>query len=145
MSERNDILTQLMTDLNKIKVSRSYKTEVSKIVRGNINNIQTNTKEFPAIYVWFFDDDREEEFFGGDLLRNLSVRISGVLEHIEYPGDRPEVDRIHDFVDDIEDFVRSSDWTHQLKTLVGKVQVLEYDDNNRLECRVEIMIRYVQE
>ncbi len=145
MSERNVILNQLKDDLSKIKYSRGYKSELAKIYRGNINNMESLTKVFPAVYFWNYDDDREDGAFGGDLFRILHVHISGLVDHTGYPGDSPGVEPLQDLSNDIEDFLRSTDWTYRLKTLINKTTIFEYGTNSRMECRIDIMIRYIQE
>lgn len=120
MSERNTILKQLQTDITeKIKTTRGYSTDVATILRGI--HLLDDIVMKPGIAFWAHGDKVHENTGGREQVRVIEATIF-LYADTNGLGD---VDVIHDFVDDVENFLYSTDWTYESSTYVDDIVIYE--------------------
>ena len=117
MTERLDIITQIENDLkDKIKVSRGYKTEPAEIKRGF--NKWTDFIVKPGIGFSMAGDEPDINSESGFIIRWFKVFFYGYAE----TDGAGNTDAIYNLLQDMEDFLMSSDFTY-----TGNVEILDID------------------
>ena len=120
MTERQDILDQILTDLqDKIKVSRGYKQQPVDIKRGMHKWNDFPIK--PVVCFTMFRDEADEESESGEIMRWLSVYFYGYAE----TDGIGNTDQIQELAQDVENFLMSTDFSYTSKTLIADTEIKE--------------------
>jgi hypothetical protein len=120
MTERLDIANQILTDLkDKIKVSRGYKTQPAKVVRGFYKWTDFILK--PAIGFSMAGDIPDTESESGVVIRWFRVFFYGYAS----TDGAGKTDAIYDLLQDVEDFLMSADFTYYGNTEIGDIDIRE--------------------
>ena len=139
MANRKEILNQLKLDLTKIQSGRGYLTDPVEIVHGITSFDFFNQR--PAISFVMIGDEKDQEYYDDNRLRNMSVYLYAFAD-VELNN----YDPIYDLAEDIETFLYSKDWTYTDQTLLGDVVITPGGvDNMRALCDTIIVIKYCQE
>jgi hypothetical protein len=139
MANRKEILTQLKEDLSKIQSSRGYLTDPTEIAHGITSFDFFNQR--PAISFVMIADEKDEEYYDDNRLRNMSVYLYAFADI-----SLNNYDPIYDLAEDIETFLYSQDWSYTDQTLLGDVIITPGGvDNMRCMADTIIVIKYCQE
>jgi hypothetical protein len=139
MANRKAILNQLKVDLSKIQSGRGYFTDPVEIVHGIMGF--DDFVQRPAISFVMIGDEKDQEYYDDNRLRNMSVYLYGFAD-----VQLNNYDPIYDLAEDMETFLYSTDWTYTDNTLLGDVVITPGGtDNMRALCDTIIMIKYCQE
>ena len=143
MSERNDILNQLKTDIvaNVKSSSDHYSSDISKVKRGIFKwDVIT---DFPCVCFSLDNDTVDEDMFaenGTSQVRNLDVYLYMYCEatELEYNSE------LHQLVDDLEYFF-NNDFTYKDYTYIETIGFIEGGiSTNCSFADMRIKIKYIK-
>jgi hypothetical protein len=137
---RKTIIDQLKSDLEtKITVANGYNSDVVE-VRPSVcmwEDLQLK----PALSFWAYEDEIEDHLMGGIKLRILKINV---YSYTNTDG-ITDTNRIYDLVEDVENFLKSSDNTYRKETVMGKSVIYTGGVQDKAGIgRTEIHIKYKQ-
>jgi hypothetical protein len=119
MATRLDIRQQILEDLSKIKVSRGYKHQPAQIVAGFYKWTDFIVK--PAIGFSMAGDVPDEFSEAGQMIRWFKVFFYGYAQ----TDGAGNTNTIYEVLQDVEDFLSSTDFTYYNNTEIGDIDIRE--------------------
>ena len=119
MSDRNDILEALKTELKEIQPGdANYTSSIAEVKRGYYGWSDAVNK--PMVCIVLLTDDVEEETFSSGQIRRMHTLVYGFMDsdHIN------NYDKVHALVRDIEYWLKN-DFSHANNTYVKKISIVE--------------------
>lgn len=138
MSKRNIILKQFKIDIeNKVTVLNGYSMQPHNVFRGIYT--PNNTHILPSLWYYTSNDLVHTHYLDiNHQFRILEVQINGYCD-TEYN----DFDNVHLFVDTMEQFLISKDWTYCLNTKIENIQIIEIGEVQGIsEFQIDIEISY---
>jgi len=119
MTSRLDISNQLEQDFKKIDAGRGYNLTPADIRRGlhKFNDFEVK----PALAFALTGDEPDEDSDGRNTARWLNYMVYGYTD----TSDMGNSDDIYKLLDDVEDFLLSTDNTYQSCTEIGEIEIIE--------------------
>lgn len=140
MTTRKEILDQLILDIeNKLKISEGYQFEPTVVTMG-ITNFE-DAESRPVISFFPFLDEVTDEFLGTE----TRERILNILLYAYDDVNNNNYDRFFAFMQDVEKFINSTDWTYYDKTILGNINMVPSPDNSRVMFDMVIQVYYYQD
>lgn len=141
MAKRIEIINQFKTDVeDKISTANGYQTDIITIKFGYSSFTTIEPK--PGLWYWVNRDEASDDYMDDEFLRTLQFRVVG------YTDDEDVLDymNIFNFAQDIENFLRSSDWTHYEPTkLLGVDFAAGEGDQGHAQFDLTFSVAYNQD
>jgi hypothetical protein len=141
MAKRIDIIKQFKTDLEaKLNTANGYNTDILMIRLGYASFSTIAPK--PGLWYWVSLDTAEEDMMDDQFLRILNFKVVGYTED----EDIINYENILYFAEDIENFIRSTDWTHSTNTRLGNMNFAAGEsDQGYAQFDLSFLVYYYQD
>jgi hypothetical protein len=109
--KRTEFINQFKTDVEaKISTANGYQTDIVNIKFGYVSF--ANMEPRPGFWYWVNRDEATEDMMDNEFYRILTFRVVGYTDD----EDTTDYENVFKFAQDIENFLRSTDWTYATST-----------------------------